>query len=155
LHTNGYSLARKALAQLDWEVLHSELGVSVGDALLAIHRCYFNAVSQLWQAGVDIRGMAHITGGGVIDNLPRVLPEGTGAVIRRGSWPEPSIFGLIQRLGDVPENDLFHAFNMGMGMLVIIPQGDIQRAQAALNGEVYVVGEIIAGKHAVTIGRKA
>ncbi len=95
LHTNGFSLARRALADLDWNENVPELGESVGDALLAIHRSYLAAVRQWWMSSVELHGLAHITGGGVVDNLPRILPDGTGAEINRGTWSEPPIFALI------------------------------------------------------------
>ncbi len=150
LHTNGYSLARRVLADLDWEVPIDQLGGSVGDALLAVHRCYLDSVRALWSGDIDVRGMAHITGGGVIDNLPRILPSGVGAVIRRGSWREPPIFGLIQQRGGVSSDEMFHVFNMGLGMLVILPADQVDRALALLSDAVRV-GEIIAGASAVTV----
>ncbi len=150
LHTNGYSLARAVLADLDWTQPHPELGTSPGEALLAVHRGYLNEVRALWNASVDVRGLAHLTGGGLIDNLPRILPAGTGALVRRGTWPVLPIFRLIQRLGSVDEAEMFRVFNMGMGMLVVIPSEQVEQAQAAL-AESYRVGEIIAGAAGVTI----
>jgi phosphoribosylformylglycinamidine cyclo-ligase len=145
LHTNGYSLARRALAGLDWRAPLAELGGPVGEALLAVHRSYLRPVQALRAAGVDVRGLAHITGGGMPDNLPRILPDGTAALIRRGAWPEPPLFGLIQRLGSVPDDELFHVFNMGLGMLAVMPQSHIARALDALPGDAHHVGEIVAG----------
>lgn len=150
LHTNGYSLARKALAVLDWMTPHEALGVSVGEALLAVHRPYLREVQALWAGEIEIRGLAHITGGGVIDNLPRIFPDGVGAEIQRGTWDEPPIFELIQELGRVDSHEMFHAFNMGLGMLVIIPAGQVDTAQAILP-ELRRVGEIIAGEGAVHV----
>jgi phosphoribosylformylglycinamidine cyclo-ligase len=144
LHTNGFSLARKALENLDWTEIRDDLGgVSIGDALLAVHRSYLKPVLKLLEAGLDVRGLAHITGGGVLDNLPRIFQDGIGAVVRRGSWPEPPIFNLIQTHGDVSSNEMFHAFNMGLGMMVVVPQDQVERVQALL--ECFVVGEIISG----------
>lgn len=151
LHTNGYSLARRVLDHLDWTMPHPELGCSVGEALLKVHRCYLEPVRQLWQAGVELRGLAHITGGGIGDNLPRILPPGVGAAIRRGAWEEPPIFGLIQRLGQVSNSEMFHVFNMGLGMLVVVPPDQVSRAQSALAGEVCIVGETVAGDGSVEI----
>lgn len=139
-HTNGYSLARKALADLDWSVPRDDLsGASVGDALLAVHRCYVDDVNRLRESGVDIRGLAHITGGGVTDNLPRILPDGLGAEIRRGTWDEPPIFALIQQQAGVSDDEMFHVFNMGLGMLVVVP------ADTDVDG-LPVVGEIVIGE---------
>ena len=151
LHTNGFSLARKVLADLDWQAEHEGLGESVGDALLAIHRCYLAEVETLWQANIDIRGLAHITGGGVVDNLPRILPEGTAAHIERGQWPENPIFKLIQEKGEIVDKDMFHAFNMGLGMLVIIPATQVEQAKQALNTAIYEVGRIVTGTQEVVI----
>lgn len=151
LHTNGYSLARAALATLDWNAPHSVLGMSPGEAMLAIHRCYFSDVNHLRETGIDIRGLAHITGGGVIDNLPRILPEGLGAVIEPKTWPVPPILTLIEQLGSVDGLEMYRVFNMGIGMLVILPPEQAKTASAAIDGESYLVGEIAAGKTGVTI----
>ncbi|MBZ0284220.1 MAG: phosphoribosylformylglycinamidine cyclo-ligase [Anaerolineae bacterium] len=151
LHTNGYSLARRILDSLDWETPHPDLDQSVGDALLAVHRSYLKPVHQLRDAEVDIRGLAHITGGGFIDNLPRILPENTGATIQRGKWPELPIFSLIQQNGQVEDSEMFHVFNMGIGMLVIVPAEQIQQTLAALPNDSYHIGEIVAGNREVTI----
>lgn len=141
LHTNGYSLARKVLADLDWTARDDQLGASVGDALLAVHRCYLREVQALWSAGIEVRGLAHITGGGVIDNLPRILPAGTAAHLQLGAWSVPPIFALIQSLGGISDRDMFHAFNMGLGMLVIVPADAVTQAQAVVS-ELTPVGEI-------------
>lgn len=151
LHTNGFSLARRVLADLDWKALHPDLGTSPGEALLAIHRCYLPDVQALWNAGIEIRGLAHITGGGVIDNLPRILPAGMGAVIRQGTWPVLPIFRLIQRLGGVDEAEMYRVFNMGMGMLVVLPADHVEAARAALPGQSYRVGEIVVDASGVAV----
>lgn len=150
LHTNGYSLARRVLAELDWQVNHADLGQSVGEALLAVHRCYLQQVNQLLAAGIQIRGLAHITGGGVVDNLPRILPEGTQAVIQTGTWPIPPIFTLIQQLGDVPLTEMWRVFNMGLGMLVVIPA---DQRELALNtvAELSAIGHIETGEKQVVL----
>jgi phosphoribosylformylglycinamidine cyclo-ligase len=150
LHTNGYSLARKVLEAFDWRTRHPQLGCSIGEALLAVHRSYLQPVQQLWEAGIQVRGLAHITGGGIIDNLPRILPDGIGAVIRRGSWPEPPIFGLIQSEGDIPNEEMFHVFNMGLGMLVIVSPEQAKLAKSILDNDIFSVGEIVTGQE-VTI----
>ncbi len=144
LHTNGFSLARRALEKLEWNEARDDLGgASIGDALLAVHRSYLKPVQTLLAASVEVRGLAHITGGGVLDNLPRIFRDGIGAVLQRGSWTEPPIFGLIRAHGDVPALEMFHAFNMGLGMLVVVPQSDVGRVQASL--ECFVVGQIVHG----------
>jgi len=151
LHTNGYSLARRVLSELDWNEPHPALNTSIGDALLATHRCYLKPVDQLQAAGIEIKGLAHITGGGVVDNLPRILPDDTSAVIERGTWPEPPIFGLIQRLGSIPDDEMFHVFNMGLGMMVIVAPEQRELVLETLAGDVYEVGSIAAGNRDVLI----
>lgn len=145
LHTNGYTLARSVLSNLDWREPRAELDeLSIGEVLLAVHRPYLREVQALWAAGVDVRGLAHITGGGLIDNPPRIFPPGLGAILRRGSWPVPPIFSLIQRLGDIDDAEMVHVFNMGLGMLLIVPPADVAVAQQAVP-EATVVGEMVAG----------
>ncbi len=151
LHTNGYSLARAALGDLDWERPCPELGCSIGEALLAPHRCYLEPIQALEEAGIEPKGLAHITGGGVYENLPRILPPGTAAVLRRGTWPEPPIFALIQRHGRVDAEEMFRVFNMGLGMILVLDPESAERALALRPGELYPVGEIVEGDPAVRI----
>jgi phosphoribosylformylglycinamidine cyclo-ligase len=151
LHTNGFTLARSVLDDLDWHAPHPDLGQSIGEALLAVHPSYLEPVQNLRTAGVDIRGLAHITGGGVYDNLPRILPGGLGANIERGTWPEPLIFDLIRQRGDIAPREMFHVFNMGLGMLVIVPSGDIPTAQSTLPNGVNIVGHIVNSQGEVEI----
>lgn len=150
LHTNGYSLARRALAELDWKHHYDALGSTIGDALLAVHRCYLREVSQLQAAGVDIHGMAHITGGGVVENLPRVFDADIDAVVERGSWDEPPIFELIQETGHVSDAEMFRVFNMGLGMIIVVPAEQATLAQAAIS-DARVVGEIVRGEKQVRV----
>lgn len=151
LHTNGYSLARSVLADLDWHKAHPDLAGSPGDALLAPHRCYLREIEALRKAGLDLRGLAHITGGGVVDNLPRILLTGCGAVIRHGMWPILPIFSLIQKLGEVSDAEMFRVFNMGMGMLLILPANQVKQAQETLSTASFIVGEVVAGQTGITI----
>jgi phosphoribosylaminoimidazole synthetase len=145
LHTNGYSLARKVLEQHNWSESRADLnGTSIGQALLEPHRSYLEHVSSLQAAGILIHGMAHITGGGLWDNVPRVLPETVSAVFTRGSWVAPPIFKLIETLGAIDEHELFHAFNMGIGFIAVVPRGDAQKALELLPDECFLVGEIQA-----------
>ncbi|HQX09284.1 MAG TPA: phosphoribosylformylglycinamidine cyclo-ligase [Thermoflexales bacterium] len=142
LHTNGYSLARRALAGLDWYIQRADLGASIGDALLAVHRSYLTQFRKLDAASVRMHGIAHITGGGLLENVPRVLPNDLAAVFHVGAWPVPPIFELIrQHLGDVARDDLYRAFNMGLGLCVVVARVDASRALSAL-GEGTLVGEI-------------
>ena len=121
LHTNGYSLARRIafeVAGLSVDSIVPDLGQSIGSALMAPHRSYLPIVGPLVETGL-IKGMAHITGGGITDNLPRVLPEGLQAVIDRSSWTVPAVFQWLQRTGNVPADDMLRTFNMGIGLIVV------------------------------------
>lgn len=149
LHTNGYSLARRVLGGLSWSARRADLGGSVGDALLAVHRSYLPAVRRLWGDGVDVRGLAHITGGGIVENLPRALPDGVSAIVRRASWPAPPIFELIRREGNVSEPEMFRVFNMGVGMIAIVPDLEAARAIDALGGQAHRIGDVVAGERGV------
>jgi phosphoribosylformylglycinamidine cyclo-ligase len=151
LHTNGYSLARRVVAisaateGLPYSARPDGLGgQTVGEALLAVHRCYLPEVEALWAAGVPIRALAHITGGGLYDNLPRVLPPGLGARVQRGSWDIPPICEWLVRVGKLDEHEAFHVLNMGLGMLVIVPPAAVDAALGALP-EARLVGEVTVG----------
>ncbi len=145
LHTNGYSLARRALADLDWRTPHPDLeGESVGDVLLRVHRPYGASVAALQRAGVTIRGLAHITGGGLLENPPRIFPPGLGATIRRAAWIVPPIFRLIERVGKVDPLEMYRVFNMGIGMIAVVPPEQAERALAALPAA-YRIGQIVRG----------
>ena len=155
LHTNGYSLARKiAFEELNLKVdTHvPDLGETVGQALLRPHRSYLPVIRPLLGSGL-IKGMAHITGGGITDNLPRVLPAGTAARVNRTSWRVPAIFRWLGESGRVPEYDLRRALNMGIGMILVVGKGDVDGVRKALlnAGEAnsVVIGEIVAGEPAV------
>jgi phosphoribosylformylglycinamidine cyclo-ligase len=148
LHTNGYSLARTIVFDRLRLGVHDrvpELGVTVAEALLEPHRSYLAIVRPLLETG-RIKGMAHITGGGITDNLPRVLPRGTEAVVRLGSWDAPPIFRWLERAGGVPQDDMLRTFNMGVGLIVIVARGDADAVIGALRagGEsgVRVIGSI-------------
>lgn len=152
LHTNGYSLARKVLEGLDWQPPHPALGQSIGDALLAVHRCYLPEVMKLLEVGIDVRGLAHITGGGITDNLPRIFPPGVSARIELGSWPVLPIFQLIQQVGEIPPAQMLHVFNMGVGLLVIVPAAQVDAVLTTLSGDSYLIGEMVAGEGMVQYG---
>ncbi|MDP3717368.1 MAG: phosphoribosylformylglycinamidine cyclo-ligase [Acidobacteriota bacterium] len=155
LHTNGYSLARKIAFEelkLDVDTHVPDLGETVGQALLRPHRSYLPAIKPLLGKGV-IKGMAHITGGGITDNLPRVLPAGTAARVDRTSWRVPAIFRWLGESGRVPEYDLRRALNMGIGMILVVGKNDVDAVrQELLNaGEAnsLVIGDIIVGEPGV------
>ena len=147
LHTNGYSLARHVLSDLPpagWETVPPELGRPVGEVLLTPHKAYLNEFEALVEAGVTIKAMAHVTGGGFVDNVPRVVPDDVGVVIDRGAWQVPAIFRLIQERGGVGEMEMYHVFNMGVGMVVIVPEDEVDAALEALGEEGVVIGEAVA-----------
>jgi len=155
LHTNGYSLARKIVfdeLKLTVDSHLPELGETVGDALLRTHRSYLTVIKPLLGRGL-IKGMAHITGGGITDNLPRVLPGGTSARVDRTSWRVPPIFRWLGESGRVPEYDLRRALNMGIGMILVVAAKDADAVrQDLLNaGEAnsVVIGDIISGQQDV------
>ena len=155
LHTNGYSLARKIVFEelkLKVDTHVPDLGETVGQALLRPHRSYLPVIKPLLSKG-QIKGMAHITGGGITDNLPRVLPPGTAARVNRTSWRVPAIFRWLGESGRVPEYDLRRALNMGIGMILVVGKNDVDAVrQDLLNaGEANspVIGEIIAGEPSV------
>lgn len=147
LHTNGYSLARRVLADLDWQETRDDLnGQSIGQALLEVHRCYLADIDKLWDAGIPLHGLAHITGGGVIDNLPRILPDGLGAALHFDSWTAPPIFNLIWERGKISIAEMFRVFNMGLGMLVVVPESQAEQTAEVLGDEAKLVGRIVEGE---------
>jgi len=151
LHTNGYSLARKLLFEVAGygpRTLLPEVGATVGDALLAVHRSYLDPIRALMAARL-LRGAAHITGGGITDNTPRMLPEGLGVEIDTASWQIPPIFEVLRRLGNIPDDDYRRTFNLGVGMILAVPARGAARAEALLGraGETpFRIGSVIAHK---------
>ncbi|MCX7794165.1 MAG: phosphoribosylformylglycinamidine cyclo-ligase [Thermodesulfovibrionales bacterium] len=125
LHSNGYSLAREIISRnkLDLSLYLQETGRSLGEELLEPTRIYVKAFMTLKGSGINVKGMAHITGGGVTGNLPRILPDNISAVIDKRSWNVPFIFQYLQKLGDVPEEEMFRTFNMGIGYIIVVPSG--------------------------------
>ena len=154
LHTNGYSLARKLLfevARYTPETYVNELKGKVGNELMRTHKSYWPAVKRLVD-GECIAAMAHITGGGITENLPRVLPRGVAAVIEMGSWLIPPIFEHLQKLGNVPQEEMMRTFNMGIGMVLVIPAKKFKKAQTVLEraGEKpFTIGRIVKGDRKV------
>jgi phosphoribosylformylglycinamidine cyclo-ligase len=155
LHTNGYSLARRIAfesAGLEPASVVAELGATIGEVLLVPHRSYLPLVGPLLQSGL-IKGMAHITGGGITDNLPRTLPAGVEAVIERRRWEPPPIFAWLQRVGKVGEDDMLRTFNMGIGLIIVCAGKDAEAVLAALAaaGEPAAVriGEVRSGSQGV------
>ncbi len=146
LHTNGYSLARRIVfdeAGMRPDTFVPALGTTIGAALLAEHRSYLRAVTPLLNAG-DVKGMAHITGGGITENLPRTLPEGCEAVIDTDAWQIPPLFRLLQERGGIAPDEMFRAFNMGIGLILIVSSDHLSRVVDAL---------IAGGERPLPLGR--
>ncbi len=154
LHTNGYSLARKILFDgmgLKPDSRIEALGKTAAQELLEPHRCYLGPLRDLVARGM-LRGMAHITGGGLTDNLPRVLPEGCSAVVRRGSVPVLPVFGILRREGNVAEEEMWRTFNMGVGMVLVVAPGRAEQVEGHLRGlgeTFFRMGSVEAGERKV------
>ncbi len=155
LHTNGYSLARKIcfeVAGLACEDPMPGVGRTVGEALLEPHRSYAKII-QIIRKIVDVKGMAHITGGGITDNVPRILPEGLGVEVQLGTWETPPLFHFLQERGRVDEFEMLRTFNMGIGFVLVVREHDLHRAMHAFNqsGEAaHVIGKVIRGESKVS-----
>ena len=152
LHTNGYSLARRVIFEhlrLTVDSHVPELSRTVGEALLEPHRSYLPIVQPLLDGG-RIKGMAHITGGGITDNLPRVLPHGTAAIVDRSSWEVPPIFTWLQRRGNIPADDMMRTFNMGIGLIIVTSTHDaeplIDELAARGGRDARVIGDVVPGE---------
>ena len=157
LHTNGYSLARKILFDVDgYKVTDTieALGTTVSEALLTPHRCYAPPVFKVLEQGLEIKGMAHLTGGGFYDNIPRILPDNVDVQIQNGSWPVLPIFQLLQKDGNVPFEEMHHVFNMGIGLVLVVSpdKADVIKTVLESSGEkVYQIGKITEGQKKVTV----
>ncbi len=162
LHTNGYSLARHIVFErlgLDVDAHVPELGATVGAALLEPHRSYLTWVRPLLE-GAHLKGLAHITGGGITDNLPRVLPPGTAARVDIASWEVPPLFRWLQENGQVPVDDMYRTFNMGIGLILVVPadraSAVIEELAATDERQSRIIGDVVAGDApAVTYTRRA
>ncbi len=153
LHTNGFSLARKIL----FDILHHdvntdvpELGTTVGDALLKVHVNYSRPVLEMLDENIDIRGIAHITGGGFIENIPRVLPDNVDAEIKRDTWPVLPIFSYMQKGANVSEEEMYRVFNMGIGLVLVAPASEKEKIEKVLSKypefKMYEIGRIVKGE---------
>ncbi len=145
LHTNGYSLVRHILAdrEIGWDAVLPGTSAPLVDLLLEPHRSYLEAIRDL-RTRVEVRGLAHITGGGILGNLPRILPEGTAVRIRRSSWEVPPLFAALESVGGVQPEEMWRTFNMGIGMVVIVPRDDAERAgEVAAGLPVLRIGEVV------------
>ena len=156
VHSNGFSLVRK-IFKMDKETLntyHEELGKTLGEALLAPTRIYVKALKNVKEAGVRVKACSHITGGGFYENVPRMLPEGKHAVIKKDSYEVPAIFKMMEREGSVEEHMMYNTYNMGIGMIVAVDPADVEKTMEAMRaaGDTpYVIGEIKDGEKGVTL----
>ncbi len=155
LQTNGYSLARKLFFEVGGYKIDTyldELGETVGEALLKTHQSFLRPLEGLLDKGI-IKGLAHITGGGFFENIPRILPEGVSVEIKRGTWPELPVFDVMQKLGNVDEMEMFRTFNMGIGMVVVCSEGD-KKSVIHHWAKLYEIGRVIKGSRKVSFGEK-
>ena len=151
LHTNGYSFARKLFFEIGgYEVDDTipELEKSVGLTLLEPHTNYTNHVFAVLNEDINVKGIAHITGGGLLENIPRILPDGCGVEIQKGSWPNIPVFDIMQSIGNVDEDEMFRAFNMGIGMVFIVDANDVNSVKDVLSEltPVYEIGTVVSGE---------
>ena len=156
VHSNGFSLVRK-IFRMDKETLNTymdELGTTLGEALLAPTRIYVGALKSIKNAGVRVKACSHITGGGFYENIPRMLPDGIRAVVKKDSYEVPAIFRLMQKKGNITDEMMYNTYNMGLGMVLALDPADVDKTMEALKaaGETaYVVGTCETGEKGVTI----
>ena len=151
VHSNGFSLVRSVfeMTKESLDTYYDELGKTLGEALIAPTKIYVKALKNIKKQGVTIKGCSHITGGGFFENVPRMLPDGVKAVIKKDSYEVPAIFKLIQKNGNIEENMMYNTFNMGLGMIIAVDKADVEKTMAAIKEageECYVVGSVEAGE---------
>ena len=156
VHSNGFSLVRKVFDMTveSLNTYYDELGATLGETLLAPTRIYVKALKAVKEAGVTVKACSHITGGGFYENVPRMLKEGTHAVINKNSYPVPPIFTLMAKKGNIEEHMMYNTYNMGLGMIVAVDPADVDKTMEAMKsaGDTpYVVGTIEAGEKGVTL----
>lgn len=156
VHSNGFSLVRKVfdMTKESLATYYDELGMTLGEALIAPTRIYVKALKSIKEAGVTVKGCSHITGGGFYENIPRMLPEGINAVVKLDSYEVPAIFKLLQKTGDITDQMMYNTYNMGLGMIVAVGPADVDKTMEALKaaGETaYIVGNCEAGEKGVTL----
>ncbi len=156
VHSNGFSLVRKVfeMTQESLNTYYEELGTTLGEALLAPTRIYVKALKEIKNAGVTVKGCSHITGGGFYENIPRMLPEGINAVVKKDSYEVPAIFKLMQKTGNIEEKMMYNTYNMGLGMVLAVDPADVEKTVAAIEktgDTAYVVGSCEAGEKGVTL----
>ena len=158
VHSNGFSLVRKVfeneMTKEGLSTYYDELGTTLGEALIAPTRIYVKALKSIKDAGVTVKACSHITGGGFQENIPRMLPEGKHAVVKKDSYEIPAIFGLLQKKGNIEEDMMYNTFNMGLGMIVAVDPADVEKTMEAIKAagdKPFVVGEIKDGEKGVTL----
>ena len=156
VHSNGFSLVRKVfdMTKESLDTYYDELGKTLGEALLAPTRIYVKAMKSVKNAGVKVKGCSHITGGGFYENIPRMLPDGICAVVKKDSYEVPAIFRLMQKKGNIADEMMYNTYNMGLGMVLAVDPADVDKTMEAIKaaGETpYVVGRIEAGEKGVTL----
>jgi phosphoribosylformylglycinamidine cyclo-ligase len=146
LHTNGFSLARKIFfdhANMSVDTYVDALGKTLGEALLEPHLNYTMPVQNALAQGIEIKGMAHITGGGLLENIPRILPQGCGVCLDASTWPKPPIFNVMRDLAQLGQNEMYRTFNMGVGLVFILDPEQGERLQSFLGQDVFAIGEVV------------
>jgi phosphoribosylaminoimidazole synthetase len=143
-HTNGYSLIRKIFEGIALDTIFPEIGMSLADALLAPHRSYLKLLETVLESSF-IKGMAHLTGGGFVENIPRVLPEHLDAEITLGTWPMPPLWRLIQQKGDIASDEMYRVFNMGIGMVLIVDKADVNKIRELIPEDIWQIGRLVPG----------
>lgn len=156
VHSNGFSLVRKVfeMTRESLDTYYEELGKTLGEALLTPTKIYVKALKGIKEAGVTVKGCSHITGGGFYENIPRMLPEGVRAVVKKDSYEIPAIFKLLQKTGGLEEKMMYNTYNMGLGMVLAVAEEDVEKTLAAIQaaGEIpYVVGSCEAGEKGVSV----
>ena len=156
VHSNGFSLVRKVFEMTaeSLNTYYDELGKTLGEALIAPTKIYVKTLKAIKDAGVRVKGCSHITGGGFYENIPRMLPEGVHAVVKKDSYEVPAIFKLMQKTGDIAEEMMYNTFNMGLGMILAVEEADVEETMKAIKaaGETpYIVGNCEAGEKGVTL----
>ena len=156
VHSNGFSLVRKVfeMTKESLDTYYDELGKTLGEVLLAPTRIYVKALKAVKNAGVKVKGCSHITGGGFYENIPRMLPDGVRAVVKKDSYEVPAIFKLLQKTGNIEEQMMYNTYNMGIGMVVAVDPADVEKTIAAMKeaGDTpYIIGQIEAGEKGVTL----
>lgn len=156
VHSNGFSLVRKVfeMTKESLNTYYDELGKSLGEALIAPTKIYVKALRSIKESGVRVKACSHITGGGFYENIPRMLKEGTRAVVEKNSYPVPPIFQLLAKTGNIDEQMMYNTYNMGLGMMVAVDPADVEKTMEAIKAageEPYIVGKIEAGEKGVTL----